>query len=454
MDKNENFPNANKIANDDDALYGEAAGGKRVEFAPAPKGQQQAVLVDIRNLGMLPTSFEGQDTGEKPHVLVSWQLKKVLDLPIEEGDDEQTIEFKKRLTGQPYIISQRYVNSLGDKAKMRKHFEAMLGRKLTDAELKPRGFPLEQMIGHNCTLDIVHNVSKKDSKTYANVNGVMGWNTDFGPNIEPRDYVRFKDRPKDANGNILKGEALQKRQELEKMVRDAQNQAATYGVPIPENFDIKSFSDDDLRQITEDYAARIKTARANLRNAGGDDITSGTAPIMTASEAFKKRTGSDPDIFAGEGEEGYIADDAEREKIIAEGKTENPAAVSQPKGLREAQQALEGSKADPADPVDNSNPFAETATVGEGGSILAAAKAQWPSVASGDFPAHLTSLFEAAEEAELPVSDNPLTNEEFISEINTFLTGQKRKAIANVAELKAAPSGVVTKAIREGQIAF
>jgi hypothetical protein len=446
MNDNENFPNANKIANDDDALYGEISQGKRVEFTPAPKGQQQGVLVDIRNLGMLPTSFEGVDTGEKPHVLVSWQLKKVLDLPIEEGDDEQTIEFKKRLTGQPYIVSQRYVNSLGDKAKMRKHFEAMLGRKLTDTELKPRGFPLEQMIGKNCTLDIVHTISKKDSKTYANINGVMGWNTDFGPNLEPRDYVRFKDRPRDENGNILKGEALKKQnetlEELRRTLRDGWNQGATYGVPIPV-LNLMTLSADELRAEMDKCSESIKAARANLTK-GGENLDSPTA-ILSPSEAFKKRTGHDPDLFADEGEPGFIENEDEREAIVRERPSE--AAVSKPKNLMDAQASLAAVKADPSETPDNSNPF-------DSQSLVETARAQWIKTGTGELPAFLVSLFEAAEESELPISSDPLTNAVFLQEVNNYLQSDNRKTVGKLADLKAAPAGVVTKAIREGKIAF
>lgn len=146
------------------------AGGTK--FTPAPEGPQQAVCVDVVDLGLVQQTWtEAQEY--KPMVRVIWHSEEI--------DPE---------TKKPYVIEKRYTLSLHENANLRKDLEAWRGRGFTDAELE--GFDLETLIGINAFCSITHNVSK--GKTYANVTSIMRLpkGTDALP-ITPG-YIRQCDR--------------------------------------------------------------------------------------------------------------------------------------------------------------------------------------------------------------------------------------------------------------------
>lgn len=129
-------------------IIAKAGGGK---FTPAPEGPQQAVCVDVVDLGLVKQAWQGVEK-ELPMVRVVWHSA--------EHDP---------ITNAPYQIQQRYTLSLHEKANLRKALEAWRGRAFTESELE--GFDLESLIGVNVFLSITHNVSK--GNTYANVTSLM-----------------------------------------------------------------------------------------------------------------------------------------------------------------------------------------------------------------------------------------------------------------------------------------
>lgn len=142
-------------------------------FTPAPEGLHQAVCVDVVDLGMQTTPW-----GEKPKVRIVWQI------------DETNVETRKR-----FEVRGLYTLSLSDKSNLRKHLEAWRGRKFTADELK--GFDLEKLLGVNCQIQIIHNITEKGG-VFANVQAIVPHNAK-APRISPQEYVRDKDRPKDRN---------------------------------------------------------------------------------------------------------------------------------------------------------------------------------------------------------------------------------------------------------------
>lgn len=146
------------------------------KFTPAPEGLYQAVCVDAIDLGIVNTQW-----GDKPKVELRWQLDA-------ENPD----------TGKRFEVRARYTASLNEKANLRKHLEMWRGRKFTNEELQ--GFDLEKLIGVNCQLQVIHNLSD-EGKTYANVQAIVPLNPRV-PKMVPLDYVRERDRPKqNGNGN-------------------------------------------------------------------------------------------------------------------------------------------------------------------------------------------------------------------------------------------------------------
>ena len=138
-------------------------------FTPCPEGLHQAVCVDVVDLGVVKGQF-----GEKHKVAIRWQV---------DVTDER---------GRRYELSKWYTLSLHEKANLRKDLECWRGRKFTEEELK--GFDLEKLLGANCQLQVIHNVSD-EGKTYDNVQAIVPHNSKL-PKIAALDYVRQKDRAK------------------------------------------------------------------------------------------------------------------------------------------------------------------------------------------------------------------------------------------------------------------
>ncbi len=146
---------------------------KRTEksFTPAPTGSHQAVCVDIVDLGMVESTWDGEVKSQHK-VAVVWQIAE----PMENG--------------KPFLVRERYTLSLGDRAKLRPMLESWRGRPFTDVELD--AFDLESVIGANCILSIVHKQGSKGG-TFANVASVAPLLKGMAK-ITADDYVRVCDR--------------------------------------------------------------------------------------------------------------------------------------------------------------------------------------------------------------------------------------------------------------------
>jgi hypothetical protein len=128
------------------AIWAKGSGDGRT-FEPAPEGTHQAVLVDVVDLGMLQTSWQGV-TSTKHKVNLAWQI-------AEDRDD-----------GKPFLVFKRYTLSLHEKSALRKDLDSWRGRTLSRTE-EQTGVDLEEMIGKNCLLNITH--KQVGDRTYANV---------------------------------------------------------------------------------------------------------------------------------------------------------------------------------------------------------------------------------------------------------------------------------------------
>ena len=117
------------------------------DFPLAPDGLQDAVLVDVVDLGELDTP---------------WGPKHKLSLVFEL--EETTSE------GKCYIVTKRYTWSLNEKSNLRKDLERWRGAKFTHKDLES-GVNLEAIIGLNATLFVSHN--ETDEKIYANIETIL-----------------------------------------------------------------------------------------------------------------------------------------------------------------------------------------------------------------------------------------------------------------------------------------
>ncbi len=140
----------------------------RKDWTPAPEGLHQAVCVDVVDLGLVQTAW-----GEKHKVRLVWQLEDV--------NPETTKRFEVRAD---------YGLSLNEKSRLRPTLEAWRGRKFTREELE--GFDLEKLVGVNCQVQVVHNITE-EGRTYANVQAVVPLGRGM-VKLRADGYVRMKER--------------------------------------------------------------------------------------------------------------------------------------------------------------------------------------------------------------------------------------------------------------------
>jgi hypothetical protein len=146
--------------------------GKSADRAPAPTGVWQAVCVDVIDLGLVETSWQGE-TQSKPMLRIVWQ--------IDETDAH----------GARYTVSQRYTASLHEKARLRADLEAWRGRPFGESEVA--AFDVESVLGANCLVNITHRANDKTGRTYANVASIMPLQKGTAT-LAPAGYVRMVDR--------------------------------------------------------------------------------------------------------------------------------------------------------------------------------------------------------------------------------------------------------------------
>jgi hypothetical protein len=147
-------------------------------YVPAPTGMHQAVCCDVVDLGMVKTVYNGQEKIQHK-IQIRWFINE--EMPADKvGPD-----------GIPFfMVTSRYTNSLYETAVLRKHLTSWRGKSFTKAELA--GFDVENVIGANCQLNIVHNES--GGNTYANVEAVTPLAKGMQKMEIPEGYVRAKDR--------------------------------------------------------------------------------------------------------------------------------------------------------------------------------------------------------------------------------------------------------------------
>lgn len=148
-------------------------------FTPCPEGLHQAVCVDVVDLGLQTGPY-----GEKHKVELRWQT------------DEIVLTSASPVDTKRFQLRKWYTLSLHEKASLRKDLECWRGRKFSESELA--GFDLEKLLGANCQLQVIHNITD-DGKTYDNIQAIVPHNAKL-PKIAPADYVREQDRAK-THGN-------------------------------------------------------------------------------------------------------------------------------------------------------------------------------------------------------------------------------------------------------------
>jgi hypothetical protein len=109
-------------------------------FKSVAPGNYLGICYQLIDLGTQTGEYKGQKTVKK-QMIVSWELSN-----------------EKMENGDPYVQSNFYTRSLGEKANLRQDLESWRGRPFTQEELN--SFDLETLVGVPCMLNIVDNKGK------------------------------------------------------------------------------------------------------------------------------------------------------------------------------------------------------------------------------------------------------------------------------------------------------
>jgi len=156
------------------------------KFTPAPAGTHQAVCVDVVDLGMIERSYQGHSK-TIPAIKFVFQINRL--------NPENNRRFA--------VHSARLNNSLDPKASLRKIIEAWDGP--LSPEAAKNGFDLDEYIGRNCLLSVVH--FEKEGTVYANIGSITPL-MDGMELIRPEDYVRVQDREQQVPAESEPGDAV------------------------------------------------------------------------------------------------------------------------------------------------------------------------------------------------------------------------------------------------------
>lgn len=184
-------------------------------FIPVPIGVHNAVLVEIIDLGMQESTYNGE-TKRRHQVWLKWELPD-LELP----------------DGKPMTIGRRYTVSFHEMSALRKHLQQWLGRSFDEAEVR-LGYDFSSLLGMGCTLVVSHNA--KGDKTYANIDAISKAPGNFVP--DP-----FSDLILYVRG-ASSAEVFDKLPDWAKKANHAADKLEKEDTPEPKSDEIPGFDDD------------------------------------------------------------------------------------------------------------------------------------------------------------------------------------------------------------------
>lgn len=124
-------------------------------FEPLEAGTYAARLYQIIHIGNIETEWQGETK-------IVNKIRFTFELPTE------LKVFKEENGEQPFVLSQEFTLSLGEKANLRKFIDNWTGKKMTDDDAK--GLDIESLIGKEGLINAVQ--TEKNGKTYTNIGGI------------------------------------------------------------------------------------------------------------------------------------------------------------------------------------------------------------------------------------------------------------------------------------------
>jgi hypothetical protein len=126
-------------------------------YEPVPAGTYIARCFSMVHIGTVMETFQGESKLQNK-VRLTWELP--LELKV----------FNEERGEQPYTLGKEFTLSLNEKATLRKFLESWRGKAFTEDEAK--SFDITVLLGKPCMLNVIHKVSQKNGKTYAEIASV------------------------------------------------------------------------------------------------------------------------------------------------------------------------------------------------------------------------------------------------------------------------------------------
>ena len=152
------------------------------DFEQCPEGHYQAVLCDVVDMGWLPNNF-GDGDPFRPTIKFVYQVNCNMS------------------DGRPFLIFGRLLalprTLESEKSALRKEVIQLVGLARFNeiiARIQKGQFDMDELIGTNCRISVVHKPSKSTGKVYANIDGMFPWGANDGVQMEVRDYTRRQER--------------------------------------------------------------------------------------------------------------------------------------------------------------------------------------------------------------------------------------------------------------------
>lgn len=190
-------------------------------FTPHPKGQFVATCVDIHNVGLTKSTFNGNE-----------KMVHKVDFYFFCG------KWKKLDSGEavPLLVRERFTLSLGDKARLLPFVESWRGEAFESMADRMQ-FDLDSLLHVHAQIQVVHR--QVGENTYANISSIMAAPEGLvGPGI-PEGYVRVQDRPP------RDGDAPRKMGPVEAQAQAVRQAIAGKNPPNYEGEPTPSYEDDD-----------------------------------------------------------------------------------------------------------------------------------------------------------------------------------------------------------------
>jgi hypothetical protein len=161
-------------------LIAKDSGGTSIP--PHPADQYAMTCIDIVDLGMIETEWQGQK-----------RLKHRVFFRFFGGEFFEGSDGKPR----PHWVDAYFTLTLSEKGSLRPFLEAWRGQAFTEEELQ--GWNILRVLHAPALVQIVHN--KSNERTYANIASIMRIPKGMDAPGVPEGYVRVKDRPRDEQGD-------------------------------------------------------------------------------------------------------------------------------------------------------------------------------------------------------------------------------------------------------------